>query len=339
MIVRMLLKMVMVMFYGVTITIFCFGRKEMNTQYFVYALAVEKTGSITQAADDLFMSQPTLSKAIKDLESIMGFPIFRRTSKGMVPTQKGTEFLNHAKKIVMQIEKMELSLHTQDTSHQLFSLAIPRVSYIAQAASTFICSFDNSRDMEIDVLETSSMRVIDAVAHDHYVLGIIRYHVEDEDYFLKSLAEKGLQHEIIWESNYVALMRADHPLAGGGKLSAGDFGSYIEIAFGDDEVPYIRVSESESRRQNKRILVYDRAIQFDLLQANRLAYMWVSPLPKEILRRNGLVQRKCRQSCRFKDILISLTGYRFSMLDHAMLDALALQRNAVAYGDGNSGHE
>lgn len=68
---------------------------------------------------------------------------------------------------------MDAILHAQDTSHQLFSLAIPRVSYIAQAASEYVCTFDNQRDMEVDILETSSMRVIDSVAYGHYVLGII----------------------------------------------------------------------------------------------------------------------------------------------------------------------
>ena len=258
----------------------------MNTQYFIYAIEVEKTGSITQAANNLFMSQPTLSKAIRDMESSVGFPVFKRTSKGVVPTQRGTEFLIYAKKIAAQLQKMDAILHAQDTSHQLFSLAIPRVSYIAKAASEYVCSFDNQRDMEVDILETSSMRVIDSVAYGHYVLGVIRYHTEDEDYFLKSLAEAGLQYELLWQSGYVALMRHDHPLAQKEQLSAGDFDPYVEIAFGDEEVPYIRVSESETHscflRSSKRILVYDRATQFDLLRANPCAYMWVSPLPEEI---------------------------------------------------------
>ena len=198
----------------------------MNTQYFIYAIEVEKTGSITQAANNLFMSQPTLSKAIRDMESSVGFPVFKRTSKGVVPTQRGTEFLIYAKKIAAQLQKMDAILHAQDTSHQLFSLAIPRVSYIAQAASEYVCTFDNQRDMEVDILETSSMRVIDSVAYGHYVLGIIRYHTEDEDYFLKSLAEAGLQYELLWQSGYVALMRHDHPLAQREQLTARDFDPY-----------------------------------------------------------------------------------------------------------------
>lgn len=308
----------------------------MNTLYFTYALEVEKTSSITQAAENLFMAQPTLSKAIKDLEANVGFLIFRRTSKGVVPTQKGRTFLDHARKIVAQLDKMEMDFHVKDSVNQIFSLAIPRVSYISQAAAKFLCTFDNSREMELDIRETSSLKVIEAVAEGRFVLGIIRYHIEDEDYFLKSLSEKGLQYENLWQSHYVALMPKNHPLAESGKLSAEDFTPYIEVAFGDDHVPYVRVSgygRATDTLNNKRILVYDRAMQFDLLRANRLAYMWVSPVPKELLEPNGLVQRRCRNSCEFKDILISRAGYHYSKLDRAFINELTLQRNEVAYGE------
>lgn len=309
----------------------------MNTQYFRYALEVEKTGSITQAAGNLFMSQPTLSKAIKDMEETIGFPVFKRTSKGVVPTHRGMEFLAHARKIAAQVQKMELALQREDTSHQLFSLAIPRVSYIAQAVSEYVSTFGGGTDMEIDILETSSMGVMDAVADGHYVLGIIRCHEEDREYFLKSLAEKELQYEAVWRSDYVALMRGDHPLAEGNLLTMEDFRPYVEIVFGDETVPYIRTSEartaSGSLQSRKRVLVYDRATQLDLLASNPLAYIWVSPLPETVLRANGLIQRKCGAAGKFEDFLIYRTGYRFSRLDRGFVDRLYLCRNQVAYAD------
>lgn len=304
----------------------------MNTLYFNYALEVEKTASITQAADNLFMTQPTLSKAIKDLETGLGFQIFRRTSKGMVPTQKGTEFLTHARKIVAQIEKMQLALQARDTSNQLFSLAIPHADYMAQAVSRFVCSFDNSRDMELDILETSSLKVIEAVASSHFVLGIIRCHTEDEDYFVKNLTEKGLQFEDVWQSEYVALMSKDHPLADADGVRAGDLAPYIEIVYGDDDVPYIRVSEAQGG-STKRLLVYDRGMLTDFLRQNRLSYCWASPMSAEALEQGGLVQKKCRDAGRFKDILVSRQGYRFSKLDRAFIHELYFQRNEIAYGE------
>ena len=313
------------------------GEDALNTQYFCYALEVEKTGSITQAASNLFMSQPTLSKAIKDMEETVGFPVFKRTSKGVVPTHRGLEFLAHARRIAAQVQKMEQALQREDSLHQLFSLAIPRVSYIAQAVSQYVSTFNGDMDMEIDIMETNSMRVMDEVVDGHFVLGIIRCHEEDREYFLKSLAEKELQYESVWRADYVALMRTDHPLVQCDVLTAGNFLPYVEIVFGDEAVPYVRTSEAKtasgSLQNSKRVLVYSRATQFDLLRANALAYTWTSPLPESVLHSNGFVQRKCANIGKFEDFLIYRSGYRFSRLDRSFIDKLYLQRNQVAYMD------
>ena len=309
----------------------------MNIQYFRYALEVEKTGSITQAASNLFMSQPTLSKAIKDMEEAVGFLIFKRTSKGVVPTHRGLEFLAHARKIAVQVQKMEQALRREDTSHQLFSLAIPRVSYIAQTVSEYISTFDGGTDMEIDIMETNSMNVVDSVADGVFVLGMIRCHEEDREYFLKYMAEKDLQYESVWRSDYVALMGKEHPLAYRSSLTAADFLPYVEVVFGDETVPYIRTSEAKSVSGNlqnkKRVLVYDRATQLDLLHANPLAYMWVSPLPEKALQSNNLVQHRCTATGKFEDFLVYRSGYRFSHLDRAFMDKLYIRRNEVAYSE------
>lgn len=309
----------------------------MNTQYFSYALEVAKTGSITQAANNLFMSQPTLSKAIKDMEETVGFPIFKRTSKGVVPTHRGLEFLSHARKIAAQVQRMEQALQRENTSHQLFSLAIPRVSYIAQAASEYISTFDSSTKMEIDIMETNSISVIDSVADGHFVLGIMRCHEEDREYFIKYLAEKGLQYESVWRSDYVALMRTDHPLAQQDTLTSEDLLRFVEVISADETVPYIHTSEAKNAtgrlRNKKQVLTYDRATQFDLIRTNHLAYMWTSPLPKNFLKNYGLIQHKCDNSGKFEDFLIYRSGYRFSHLDRSFVDKLYILRNEIAYTD------
>ena len=303
----------------------------LSMQHFTYALEVARTGSISQAAENFYVSQPTMSKAIRDVESELGFPVFKRTPRGVVLTQRGTEFISHAKKIVAQIEKMEQSLHAHDEQTQIFSLAIPRVTYIAQAAAEFVSTFDTNREMEIRILETSSVGVIDAVASGQIVLGVVRYHAEDEDYFLKYLSEKELQSEPIWHSDYIAVMRSDHPLAEKGNLSAGDFAPYIEGVFNDNEVPYIRVSEAGQSESKQRILINDRATQFDLLSRAPTAFMWIAPLPEDVLKAGHLIQRRFSGSGQFKDLLVSRKGYRFSRLDKAFINKLSFVRNEVAY--------
>ena len=79
----------------------------MNTLYFRYAVEIERAGSITQAAQNLYMAQPNLSKAIKDLEEDLGYEIFKRGAGGIKVTEKGSEFLYHAHKMLEQLEEME----------------------------------------------------------------------------------------------------------------------------------------------------------------------------------------------------------------------------------------
>lgn len=84
----------------------------MNILHWKYAIEVERTRSINRAAENLFMGQPNLSRAIKELEESLGITIFKRTSKGMSPTPQGEEFLQHAKKILSQIDEVEALYNT-----------------------------------------------------------------------------------------------------------------------------------------------------------------------------------------------------------------------------------
>lgn len=84
----------------------------MNTLHFKYAVEVERTRSITQAAENLYMAQPNLSKAIKELEDNLGITIFERTSKGTIPTVKRRRISQIRKKYTLADRQDEVALHT-----------------------------------------------------------------------------------------------------------------------------------------------------------------------------------------------------------------------------------
>lgn len=151
----------------------------MNTQHLKYAVEVERTGSITQAADNLYMAQPNLSKAIKELEDTLGISIFRRTSKGVVPTEKGAEFLVYAKRILTQLEKVEALNLPRTESRQSFGVSVPRVSYIAKAVTRFVASLDPERELDVNVQETGALETIAQVAEGQFNLGVVRYRLLD----------------------------------------------------------------------------------------------------------------------------------------------------------------
>jgi len=310
----------------------------MNTLHLKYAIEVERTCSITQAAENLYMGQPSLSKAIKELEDLLGYTIFERTSKGVIPTQKGIEFLSYARNILYQLDKMEALSDSRSTNTQNFNISIPRGSYIADAITSFISELDESMGINVNVQETNSIQVISNIIDGPFNLGIIRYQVEYENYFFDYLTEKQLQYEPIWEFEYLALMSKNHPLAQRDKVVYQELREFTEIAHGDTGIPYITQSNSVktdmSAKTAKRIYIYERCSQYDLLTTIPTTYMWVSPITEKWLNRYNLVQRKCKASGhRFKDVFIYHKDYKFTDFDRSFIDKLSETKNKVSFKD------
>ncbi len=297
----------------------------MNTQYLKYALEVEKTGSITRAARNLFMAQPNLSKAIKDLEEDAGYEIFHRTASGMAATEKGKKYLQYADHIVKQLEEMD-KIAGEDALDQItFKVSIPRGSYIANGIAQFTSKMEEKKEIDITVHETNSMKTIDNVVNRYYNLGIIRYQTIYEEYFMRYLKNNHLQYEGIWEFEFVLVMSVQHPLAKQQTILLEDLKPYIEIAHGDTDIPYLDRKNALilEEKRDKVIYVYERGSQFDLLENVPVTYMWVSPIPESYLERYNLTQRVCsRKDNRYKDVLIYREDYVLSEKDKIFQQSL-----------------
>ena len=292
----------------------------MNTLHLKYALEIEKSGSISQAAQNLFMAQPNLSKAIKDLENEIGYAIFKRTSSGVIATEKGAEFIYHTKKALEQIEEIEKLAGKRCSESRQFKISIPRGSYIANGFTAFVASLEMTDGMDITINETNTLKTISNVADRGYNMGIIRYQISDEEIFRSRIKSNHLEQETIWEFEYVLVMSKHHPLATKEKICEEDLQNYVKITHADIEIPHERkkVSDSEEGRVNleKTIYVYERGSQFDLLANVPTTYMWVSPIPDSYLEKNNLVQRACKNgNNRYKDVLIYRQDYKLGDFD------------------------
>lgn len=147
----------------------------MNTLYLRYVLEIERCGSISQAAQNLFMAQPNLSKAIKDLEEELSYQIFNRNSNGVTVTEKGAEFLYHAQKMMEQMEEIEKLSQRDHMPSKQFKISIPRGSYIASGVTSFVADLQIENGMDITINETNTLRTITNVTDRGYNMGIIRY--------------------------------------------------------------------------------------------------------------------------------------------------------------------
>lgn len=296
----------------------------MNILHLKYAVEVEKEGSINKAAETLIMGQPNLSRAIRELETSLGITIFERTAKGMTPTAEGETFLRYAKQILGQIDYVE-SIYKNDVpvKHK-FSVSVPRVSYICDAFAQFSKTLTNE-PAEIFYKETNSSRAIKNILQADYKLGIIRYAKRFDSYFKEMLAEKGLTHETITEFQYMVVVGKNSPLAKKSPITFDNLMPYIEIAHADPYVPSLpmAVVKKEELPDNirRRIYVFERASQFELLTENPDTFMWLSPLSDKQLNRYGLVQKKSIDNSKvYKDVLIYRDDYRLSDLDKRFID-------------------
>ena len=298
----------------------------MNLLHMKYAVEVAKAGSLNKAAETLLIAAPNVSRSIKELEADIGISIFERTTKGMELTPEGEEFINYAKGILNQIDEVENFYKKGSAKKQKFSISVPRACYISEAFSQFSKSLSKEA-AEIFYKETNSQRTIRNMLEHDYKLGIIRYAENYDKYFKAMLEEKGFCYEMVTEFTYSLIMSADNPLSQKETITFDDLADYIEIAHADPYVPSMPLSKvvKEELPDNidRRIFIFERASQFDLLSNNPETFMWVSPAPESLLKRYNLVQKKCVDNKKiYKDVLIYKNGYKLSKLDRRFITEL-----------------
>ena len=288
----------------------------MNILHMKYALEVAKCGSINKAAEVLLMNQPNLSRAIKELEASLGVEIFTRSAKGMVPTPEGETFLGYANKILRQVDEVEGIFKKSMPVRKRFSISVPRASYISEAFSNFSLSLSGETDVEVFYKETNSQRAIKNILYADYKLGII------------------LTYELVTEFNYVLVMSENSTLAKIENIKYSDLEKHIEIAHADPFVPSLPFAEVKKEELpdniSRRIFVFERASQFELLSKNPETFMWVSPAPKDLLKRYGLIQRECGENTRlYKDLIIHRKDYQLSTLDDIFITELCKSKRKL----------
>ena len=302
----------------------------MNILHMKYAVEVAKLGSLNKAAEALLIAQPNISRSIKELEADLGISIFNRSAKGMELTPEGEEFIGYAQSILKQIDEVEMAYKQGSPKKQKFSISVPRACYISDAFAEFSkCLSDDPA--EIFYKETNSQRTINNVLNNDYKLGIIRYAENYDKYFKAMLEEKGLAYEMVAEFTYVLIMSRDNPLSEKDEITFDALVPYIEIAHADPYVPSLPlakvVKDELPDNIDRRIFIFERASQFDLLSENPDTFMWVSPASQKVLDRYGLVQKKCVDNKKvYKDVLIYRDGYKLTKLDKQFITELCESR-------------
>ncbi len=299
----------------------------MNTTHLKYIIEVEKTGSISRAAENLYMSQPRLSKAIRELEKSVGISIFKRSSKGVVPTTKGAEFIMDAKGIIAQLQRLETTYNPKRSEMLTLDAVVARCEYITEAFSKFLSHISNDKKEKIIYRETNTTRAIKNVATGENNIGIIKYNVSYEQYFFQMLDERELKHEILWEYDEVIAVSKNSPLSKLSVVTETDLQNMTEILFGDNIIRYGRSARSmKDARENDNmhhILVYERAGMYSALVGDENSYARITPAPKGYYDENKIriIPMKSQDS-KYRDVLFYRKDYKLTDTDKLFIELL-----------------
>lgn len=306
----------------------------MNTLHFKYALEVAKTGSISQAAENLYMAQPNLSKAIKELEDTLGITIFTRTSRGAEPTEVGSMFLDYARNVLKQIDKMEALKTPKEFGGQIMKIATAQIDYVNESFGVLAANVDQSSYIHLHIKETDSLGVINSIAAGEVDIGLIRVDRNTAQYFLDYIKERKLKSQLVWSGEKLLLLSKNNPCAKKEKIFAADLRRFTMIQNDHSPVPYVMAqnTETELHFETNEITVNDSCAMYEILANMPMAYAWSTPMSPERADRLGLVQRRLSDSSPdFEDLIVFPEGYKFDEFEHKFLDILHSVKNAVAF--------
>ena len=184
----------------------------MTLQQISYILTIAKTGSMNKAAETLFVSQPSLTSAVRELESELGITVFQRTSKGTIPTKEGEEFLIYARQLYQQYELLQDKYGKTGNIKRKFGVSSQHYSFAVRAFVETVKHFD-TLTYDFAMRETKTLEVIQDVAALKSMIGILYMNDFNRKVIVKILRDNDLEfHHLIDCSAYVYLWK-NHPLA------------------------------------------------------------------------------------------------------------------------------
>ncbi len=272
----------------------------MNLQQLIYAVEVYRSGSISKAAQNLYMAQPNLSTAVKELEAELGTPIFRRTPRGMELTDGGKVFMRHASDLIYRFNNLSNMYRAKEQQMSTLSLTTARSSEICISMAQYINSLsEKGLSFRIKLKESTNYEVIDNVVSGDADLGIIRTNSLDTQYFFHLIEYRGLKYLPLPRVQYCVLISKNHPLAHLEYITQTMLTPYIEIVHGDYEMPMYPFSnykyhQFDNSDDNKKVLfVYDRGSLMDILANVYGSYVWTSTTHKTLKETYGLKEVRC----------------------------------------------
>ena len=237
----------------------------MKLQQLRYVVKVAECGSITEASRRLFVSQPSITASIRDLENEMGVHIFERTNKGVIVSEEGETFLGYARQVLDQADLLEDKYKGESEQVPHFSVSCQHYSFAVNAFVDVIRAFDAAR-YDFTLREEQTHEIIEDVAHMKSELGILYLSEHNREVIERMLSANELVFEGLFCATPHVFVCADHPLAGCARVTLEDLEDYPFLSYEQGSYNSFYYSEelTSTFERRKNIRVRDRATLFNL---------------------------------------------------------------------------
>lgn len=238
----------------------------MTLQQLKYVTTIANIGSISEAAKRLFVSQPSLTKAIKELEKEMGITIFDRTNKGITVSKEGERFLGYARQVLEQAVLLEEQYKSQSGGKKQFSVSTQHYSFAVNAFVELLKGAGIDQ-YDVSLRETQTYEIIDDVAHMKSEIGLLFYNDFNRPVLEKLIHTNELTFTELFTAHPHIFIGKNHPLANKDVVSMDELEEYPYISFeqGDHNSFYFSEEIFSTVVRPKHIRVRDRASLFSLL--------------------------------------------------------------------------
>lgn len=239
----------------------------MTLQQLLYVLTVSDEGTMNKAAEKLFVSQPTLTSAIRSIEQELHIQIFNRTSHGVTLTNQGREFLTYARQLYQQYELLKGRYEDGSIRRNKFRVSCQHYSFATKAFVQTVRKFGTSK-YDFAISETKTMHVIEDVGNSLSEIGILYLSNHNRHFMEKQFEEWNLEfHHLTYCDAYVYLYK-EHPLAKQKSITYDELLSYPNMTFDQGDSPALYTAE-EILIENEfpqTIQVNDRATMLNLMR-------------------------------------------------------------------------
>ena len=238
----------------------------MTLNQLKYVIEISKQNSINEAAKSLFISQPSLTAALKSLEQEVGFDIFIRTNSGITLTVKGEEFLGYAKSVVEQYDILVAKYISKSNVKRTFQVSMQHYTFALNAFISVVKQYGMD-EYEFEVHETRTYDVIDNVKSQKSEIGVLYMNDYNRTVLEKILRDAGLKFTPLFDCSIYAYMSKSNPLAKKKQVTMKDLDEYPCLAFSQGEHnSFYFAEEVLSTYEYKRLIrVSDRATILNMM--------------------------------------------------------------------------